>query len=194
MPRGEHFKKAEDEDILAQFDKSDVDRKALTTEEVQAAGDGLEITVDTTRQRLMKLKREGEVDSEKHGTTLFWYLKGRDPWSDGHGVFGSAFAEARFRVFADIYGSSSDAQRNLEIFRDWMHQGGNLALSTLAFVVIAGLVVSVPSVLPQAIAGFAALCYALYLVAIWLNPAETVSGRFKNTFRDEQEQIMGDEA
>lgn len=79
MPRGEHLKKVDDDEILRQFDRVDLDRSVYSAAEI---AQGLEITDEAVRQRLHKLKGD-KVETEKIAGTTLWKRKGQEVFVDG---------------------------------------------------------------------------------------------------------------
>lgn len=79
MPRGEHFKMVEDEEILEQFDRDDLGRSLFTPDEL---AEDLPVGGEAVRQRLHKMKGD-EVETEQLGGATLWKLKGEQVFASG---------------------------------------------------------------------------------------------------------------
>lgn len=81
MPRGEHFRKVTDEQIVVQFDRAP--RPVLTVGELQklvVENEDVSISPEAIRKRLVKLKGDSVETEEIAGRTL-WKRKGADVWA-----------------------------------------------------------------------------------------------------------------
>lgn len=92
MPRGEHFKKVEDEQIISVFDRDDLNdrfgRKLLKSEEVaqvlnEDILDGETITREAARQRMHKIDK---LETEEFGNAVLWKKKGAEVFAGGFGT------------------------------------------------------------------------------------------------------------
>lgn len=100
MPRGEHFKQVEDDEILDQFDvrADDLGRKLFTPTELAR---DLSVTPEAVRQRLVRLQREERVDRVEIGGSSFWHLKGEKVFADG-GLLSSPTYKISKKVLTEI--------------------------------------------------------------------------------------------
>lgn len=77
MPRGEHFRKVTDNQILEVFDRPEGERKLLSASDVASE---LPVTSDAVRQRMHRMD---ELETTELGGTTYWKKEGVKVFADG---------------------------------------------------------------------------------------------------------------